>query len=188
MGHGSGTQLWAEKSLSVSVCQQKMPSLDDSFDSFDFLFSRASFPFDFLFSCPSFVLFSPFLFTIRALFVVRSPQSLDRNRVTAQVPFGPVFRVACLLACLLVIRVRSRYLHGHYLRPLRPPDGHARGRAAGSPHAGHTESTAAVRAGVEEQSTPDPCRARRRFVVSAAVGFSGVACRIGRFDSVVIPW
>ena len=33
------------------------------------------------------------------------------------------------------------------------------------------------------------CRARRRFVVSAAVGFfSGVACRIGRFDSVVVPW
>ena len=33
-------QLWAEKSLCVCVCvSQKLPSLDDSFDSFDFLFS-----------------------------------------------------------------------------------------------------------------------------------------------------
>ena len=46
---------------------------------------------------------------------------------------GPKVATFLPLVCLLVKRGRSRYLHGHYLRPLRPPDGHARGRAAGSP-------------------------------------------------------
>ena len=105
MGHGSGipSSGLRKACLCLFVClSQKLPSLDDSLNPFDSselrkrmcvcvsvtktaFFGRflrlLRFPFSILSDAffvqnPSgFVLFSPFLFTIRALFVVRSPQS-----------------------------------------------------------------------------------------------------------------
>ena len=69
-------QLWAEKILSVSVCLCHKNCLlwtIPSIPSISF-FRNILFP-SFVQNPSGFVLFSPFLFTIRALFVVRSPQS-----------------------------------------------------------------------------------------------------------------
>ena len=71
-------QLWAEKSLSVCVCLCLFVTKTAFFGRFlrflRFPFSILSDAF-FVQNPSGFVLFSPFLFTIRALFVVRSPQS-----------------------------------------------------------------------------------------------------------------